>query len=734
MTNIFLTYIGISVTVGIVVLLILLASPFINRRYAAKWKYYIWIFLAIRLLIPVSGMYHKQSEAPVISNTVQSSGAAVYEPVEVQKVQPRRFVVEIPIEATGQIAKTPDTNSVRPKPSLFDLIFAVWIAGGIIFVSIPIAGCLHYKYRITKGGERIESGEAFETFLRMKSQLRIRRKVSLIRYARAASPMIIGFIRPALVLPSDDFSGEELQFIIRHELIHLKRGDVYIKLLCVLANGVHWFNPLIWIMRREAAIDMELSCDEGVIKGADIGVKKAYTETLMSSLRRQSSKRSSLTTQFYGGKGTMKKRFTNILGKGAKKNGIAVLICAVILATLLGVLVGCTQKASDNEADIENFTDSLNTADEQAVPIDNGTSELSDEEMNRLISEYLRFEMYTVYGCVSFGSNDPDNGVWIGDTFVQEIELDGSYHPSIEEGLTTWQEWLDFINGIFTDDTAEKKLNDLTGEGKRYKDVNGSLYILPSGGMGWPYTSPVQAGYKTDGSTGIIEFWREDIGEGSEWWYYITTFDIRLTDSGWRIQSVEGRNIDSIADYPDDFKPLLDKPYQVDKSAYTVNQIYRRLMYDYYETVNILSFNACESAHVMNGVDQIGNLREIEGETYIPMVESYDTPEEIKQQLSLVFTKQKCDELYKQFFEENDNLKVIDGRFYCPWADVVRIPFKTPFESAVQISDSEILAKTVVEYDDKTVPCEITFKYEDGEWKIDRLVEYMSEEGRERSY
>lgn len=423
----------------------------------------------------------------------------------------------------------------------------------------------------------------------------------------------------------------------------------------------------------------------------------------------------------------MKKRFTNILGKGAKKNGIAVLICAVILATLLGVLVGCTQKTSDNEADRENFTDSLNTADEQAVPIDNGTSELSDEEMNRLISEYLRFEMYTVYDSMSFTSDNP-NGT------NSEIEIDGSYYPSNEEGLKTWQEWLDFINGIFTDETAAKYLSELTGEGKRYKNVDGSLYILPSGGMGWPYGAPVQAGYKTDGSTGIIEFWREDISEGSEWWYYITTFDIRLTDSGWRIQSAEARDIDSIADYPDDFKPLLDKPHPVDKSAYTVNQVYRRLMYDYYEAVNILSFNACESAHVMNGVDQIGNLREIEGETYIPMVERYDTPEEIKQQLSLVFTKQKCDELYKRFFEENDNLKVIDGRFYCPWADVVCIPFKTPFESAVQISDSEILAKTVVEYDDKTVPCEITFKYEDGEWKIDKLVEYMSEEGRERSY
>lgn len=77
---------------------------------------------------------------------------------------------------------------------------------------------------------------------------------------------------------------------------------------------------------------------------------------------------------------------------------------------------------------------------------------------------------------------------------------------------------------------------------------------------------------------------------------------------------------------------------------------------------------------------------------------------------------------------------MIDGRFYCPMADVVYTPFKTPFESAVQISDSEILAKTVIEYDDETVPCEVTFKYEGDNWKIDKLVEYTSEEGRERSY
>ncbi len=896
MTNLFLTYLGISATVGIVVLLILLASPFINRRYAAKWKYYIWIFLAIRLLIPLSGMYHAKSQSPVIGDPAQSSGTVVYEPEEVQEVRSRRFVVEIPVGTAGQSVPTPETTAGRPELSLLDMVIAAWIAGAAIFVSVPIISCLHYKFRITHSGERIESGSTFDTLCELKSQLKIRRNVSLMRYPKAASPMIIGFIKPVMVLPCDEYSEEDIRFIVRHELIHLKRGDVYVKLLCVFANALHWFNPLIWIMRREMTVDMELSCDEGVIKGADINIKKAYTETLLSSLRRQSSKRSSLTTQFYGGKGTMKKRFTNILGKGGKKNGIAVLIIAVVLATLLGVLVGCTQKVSipsDNEladminnylefesictytnlpVDFDNppsddpsseehwiypvtkegmttwedwlsylggiftesetekalektatryinyngnlyysdggmgwqlareysiaktvsngdkaftvelwreydpdffgnsereflittlsfeytsagwriadYTDRDSTPDDvnpnlagynpyavEDDPSDNeAVTTLSDDEMNRLIAEYLRFERYTVYGCMSFTSNDQDSGVWIGDTFVPEIELDGSYLPSSEEGLTTWQEWLDFLNGLFTPETTGEKLEKLTGEGKRYMNVDGKLYVLPGGDMGWSYSSPVQAAYKANGSEGIIEFWREDFSEGCEWCYYITVLQIRLTDSGWRVQSADSYDADLFEEGVRDYEPLLDKPYSIDKSSYTVNKIYRQLMYDYQEAVYILTYSATEDAYVMNGVDQIGNLREIDGETYIPMVEYYDTPEEIKRQLSLAFTKQKCDKLYKQYFEDNSRLKVIDGRFYCPLADVVYTPFKTPFESAVQISDTEILAKTVIEYDDENVPCEVTFKYEDDKWKIDKLVEYMSEEGRERSY
>lgn len=121
----------------------------------------------------------------------------------------------------------------------------------------------------------------------------------VIEYYEGESPMIIGFLKPVLILPKEQYSAEKLYFILKHELVHLKRGDVYLKLLFVTANAVHWFNPLIWIMQKEAVIDMELSCDERVTQGADYAMRKAYTETLLSMLHRQYNRRTTLSTQFY---------------------------------------------------------------------------------------------------------------------------------------------------------------------------------------------------------------------------------------------------------------------------------------------------------------------------------------------------------------------------------------------------------------------------------------------------
>ena len=177
-------------------------------------------------------------------------------------------------------------------------------------------------------------------------------------------------------------------FILKHELVHLKRGDVYLKLLFVTANAVHWFNPIIWIMQKEAVIDMELSCDERVTQGTSFELRKAYTETLLSMLHKQCVRKTVLSTQFYGGKKIMKKRFKNILIRNRKKNGISILICAVVLSFTLGMLVGCSvTKENTEKENIENEDTAnedmgnvsepsgLEAAQTAPTPVDNSSTE-----------------------------------------------------------------------------------------------------------------------------------------------------------------------------------------------------------------------------------------------------------------------------------------------------------------------------------------------------------------------
>ena len=163
--------------------------------------------------------------------------------------------------------------------------------------------------------------------------------------------MIIGFGLPMLVLPEEAYRPEELAFILKHELVHLKRGDVYVKLLLIMSKAMHWFNPVIWMMQKEAAADMELSCDERVLQGTDCIVRKAYMEMLFSMINRACAKKHIFSAQFYGEKQIMKKRFRNILTKPQKRNGLFILACAMILAACLETLVGCS--AVDGKKDNE---------------------------------------------------------------------------------------------------------------------------------------------------------------------------------------------------------------------------------------------------------------------------------------------------------------------------------------------------------------------------------------------
>lgn len=362
MTDVFLSVLETSLSVSPIIVLMLFFSPLFDRRYAAKWSYLIWIFIAVRLLLPFDmedgraamerlSEWRQQAAMQLAPESIEEEGQ------NNQEISPelgtQRIVVRIPVQITTPLME--EKGRVTPLA----VIAYVWAAGCVVCLAVNIGSYLHYKRKALRCGTVLKDRAVLEQIFQIRRELKMRRHVKVVAFSEAGSPMLIGYLHPILVVNydasgdlyhSEPFSEREWYFILKHELVHCKRGDLYAKLLFMVVCALHWFNPLVWLMQRSAAVTMELSCDENVIKGMPPEQKKAYTETLLSTLHKGGARSAMLSTGFFEGKKVMKKRFQNILRRRKKKNGFYLLAGIAILTLGMGTLVGCSVIGEKTEA------------------------------------------------------------------------------------------------------------------------------------------------------------------------------------------------------------------------------------------------------------------------------------------------------------------------------------------------------------------------------------------------
>ena len=415
-TNLFLNVIAISLSTSLMIVFLLIFAPLLNKRYAIKWKYLIWVVIAVRLIIPFhigiplpQMVINVPAEITVPIGADLEGDAPITPSTEEKPVEiPPENVINAPLQTAQNPSQKPFTLT------LLDITAYLWLTGCLLFLSVHIFSFLHYKRQIAKKGLVVQESYVLQQVCKISKKLQMKPNIRILRYQDAESPMVIGFLKPELILPDCDYSQEELFFILKHELIHIKRHDIYFKLLFVMANAVHWFNPFIYMMQREAVVDMELSCDERVIQNTSYAVRKAYTETLFSTFSRQHKKGTFLTTQFYGGKTIMKKRFQNILTKAPKKNGFFVCTLTICVTFMLGMLIGCSAinedspeapiqtdlptttpgiddtpdtQTEDHNAQAENDSVQTENDDAQTDNADDGSIDISDDTPHETVAD-----------------------------------------------------------------------------------------------------------------------------------------------------------------------------------------------------------------------------------------------------------------------------------------------------------------------------------------------------------
>lgn len=332
----------IGLTVSLAALVPLLLRRVLKKRYPARAVCLVWALLALRLLVPVQLTL---PEAPVQvtprTNYVMQDDRMLFEQAGLPVEQtPARWVTDEQAAALSH-AGTSQTTTFN----LTAVLLGLWLAGVVISAIRQAVSYGMLKRRLDRTAGPAERADLLDVLDSQRSGLGISRKIPLLISPAADCPMLAGFIRPALYLPDENISAADAAFIFRHELTHCRHGDLWLKLLLTAAQCVHWFNPLVYLIVRFAQEDIELACDDAVVRGQNAAYRRAYGETILRSAVAQSRRRQALVSCFGDDKKTLMRRFEGLFDKSVKKRGAALIVLvALLIATLGGTIAVGTKK------------------------------------------------------------------------------------------------------------------------------------------------------------------------------------------------------------------------------------------------------------------------------------------------------------------------------------------------------------------------------------------------------
>ena len=325
MTGIFSEVLNMSVTGSVVILLVLLVRMAL-RRAPKIYSYALWAVVLFRLLCPVS------VSAPIsILNAAPSEVAEVSVPEDTERVSTVRYVS---FEPSAQPAAAPTLPLLPQETETASLDWrqiAVWGWIGGMGVMVLYSLTVYGKLRRRLVGAMPWRGNAYLA-------------------DHIDSPFVLGLLRPKIYLPSST-PVKERRYILAHEKHHIRRGDHIIKLLAYGALCIHWFNPLVWVAFLQAGKDMEMSCDEAVIKKLGEHIRADYS----ASLLRLATHRTVIAgTPLAFGEGDTKGRVKNMAKW--KKPRVWVSILCLVLCVVIAAVCGLNPEKSKSMKELTLMT------------------------------------------------------------------------------------------------------------------------------------------------------------------------------------------------------------------------------------------------------------------------------------------------------------------------------------------------------------------------------------------
>ena len=315
---------SLSVSGPLLLLFILGLKPLYKNRFSKRWQYYVWIIVALRFLLPftpdttIVGSLFEKFDTAAITNEIPTSPNV---PVPVGTGNSKAE----PIQTNREINDT----AMREPFNIYVCLFFIWSALALVLFVRKITVYQGFIQYIKAVNKEVSDIKILNLLSDCEEKLNINTRVELSCNPLIASPMLIGFFRPRIILPVGELEDKELSYIFVHELTHYKQRDMFYKWLIQIVVCVHWFNPFVYLLEKEVNKSCELSCDEKAIFILDEKAKREYGDTLISFLKSNNLYKSSLASvTLTEGAEQLKERLGAIM-KFRKKSKVITAITAI---------------------------------------------------------------------------------------------------------------------------------------------------------------------------------------------------------------------------------------------------------------------------------------------------------------------------------------------------------------------------------------------------------------------
>ena len=340
--NLFPAAVILSVTGSVGYILLKLLAAVSGNHLSQSWRYHGIVAVSLLFVLPVYKLWEFIPVPYSVSPPVISFGGGVEpaflpgSPAGVDMLTPQ------PLPTAGI-----DWGTVLERAAVLWL----WVAVSLVLWNVW--RLLRCRRLIEQAGNKVNS--RLQQIAVEEARLAgIGGDVRLLASPLAQSPMLVGFFRPTILLPSEHLPDGNARFILAHELTHFRRKDLWKKLLFLMVRCAHWFNPIVYLLNRDFSRWLETSCDEQVVSSLDRDQRKEYGRLLIDYAPASRYAGPKLYVSFASCRYKLKRRISIMLNSDKKSRSLLGLVLAVAL--VVGCLATTALAASvDNDNGTDDF-------------------------------------------------------------------------------------------------------------------------------------------------------------------------------------------------------------------------------------------------------------------------------------------------------------------------------------------------------------------------------------------